>query len=109
MPNVAGIEIILGGVTRVLPPLNAASVKQYRAELATVFETGLGIDLEFVAKIAHAALKRNYPEVTLAEVEDFVDYSNVVDIFEAVVNVSGLMAKMGNLMRRTQEGLKAPG
>jgi hypothetical protein len=98
----------LGGRARILAPLSAGSFKMYREEINAAFKGGGVPDLEVVAKLAHASLKRNEPDVTLAEVEELVDFGNVVEIFEAVMNVSGLVASVGNMMRRLQAATAAP-
>lgn len=108
MVNVPGIEIQLGKVKRVLPPLNAAAFKTYRAEITKVFdERGLP-DLAVVATLAHAALQRNYPDLSIEDVENDVDFGNLVEVFEAVMNVSGLTLQAGKMARRILEATSPP-
>lgn len=105
--KVPGIEMQLGGESRVLAPLNAASFKQYRSEITTVFNGGSIPDLEIVAKLACASLQRNYPDVTLSDVEQWIDFGNLIPVFEAIISVSGLVAAAGNMTRRLQDSLQA--
>lgn len=108
MTKIPGKLVDLGGQARVLAPINAATFKTYRAEIARAF-SGAGLpDIELVAKLAHASLQRNDSEVTLDQVESWVDMGNMLDVFEALMDVSGLVAKAGNLARRLQGDLQTP-
>ena len=102
--KIPGVEIELGGEKRIVPPLNAAAVKQYRDQVATFF-AGSMPDIELVCKLLHAALLRNYPEVKLEQVEDWVDFGNMVPVMDAVMSASGLAVAVGNLARRIQQGM----
>lgn len=102
--KIPGAEIdVGGGRTLVFAPLNAAAYRQHReaiqSSLATLMAGGLAIDLTFIAQLAHLSLARNYPEITVAEVEDFVDMANGIEIFSTVMHVSGLMASVVKMMR----------
>ncbi len=97
-----GREITLGGKVYVLPPLNFAALRRLAPKIQEVggaFLSGnLFVDMEkalVVSELVHAALKRNYPEITLEEVEEAVDFDNIKDIFPALMGVSGLEFKEG--------------
>ena len=96
--KIPGAELEVGGRKLVFAPLNAAAYKQNReaiqSSLSTLMAGGLAIDLAFIAQLAHLSLARNYPEITIEEVEDFVDFSNGIEIFGTVMHVSGLMASV---------------
>lgn len=53
-----------------------------------------------VIDCAHAALKRNYPDLTREEAADLIDIGNMNEVFAAVMDVSGLK-------RREQEAAQA--
>lgn len=106
--KVPGKSVTLGGQELVLAPLNAAAVKQYRDQIKAVF-VGSMPDIELVAKLAHASLSRNYPDMTLAEVEDMIDFGNLFDVWEDLLNLSGMMAQAGKMMRRVQEQMAQTG
>jgi len=107
--RVPGKELTLvADKTLVFAPLNVAAVKQYRDAIKSVFVGGLP-DIELVAKLALASLKRNYPDVKLEDVEELIDYSNYFDIWDAILNLSGLVAQAGNMARRVQEQMTAKG
>lgn len=107
-PKVPGKEVDIAGRTLVIAPLNAASVKQYRDQIKQVHVGGLP-DIELVAKLAHASLRRNYPSITLEDVEDMIDYGNFFDVWENLLNVTGLVAQAGNMVRRVQEQMTTAG
>lgn len=106
--RVPGKEKELGGVMRIVAPLNAAAVKQYREQINAI-STGQIPDIELVAKLAYASLKRNYPQITLEEVEDVVDYDNFFELWVIMMNVSGLVEQAGKLARRVQDQMTAAG
>ena len=106
--KIPGKDIEFNGQQWVLPPLNAAAVKQYRDQINAVFVGGLP-DIELVAKLAHCSLARNYPDLTLAQVEDWIDYANMFDVWENLLNISGLVVQAGNMMRRVQDQMAANG
>jgi hypothetical protein len=106
--KVPGKEITLGIRLFVLAPLNVAAVKQYREEIKAVF-VGAIPDIELVAKMAHASLRRNYDDITMAEVEDMIDYGNYFDVWEILLNLSGLAVSAGKMAARVQEQMEAAG
>ena len=105
--NIPGVELQLGGGTYIVPPLNAAAVKQYREQVASFF-TGAVPDIEVVCKLLHAALRRNYPDTKLEDVEAWVDYGNMITIMDTVMHTSGLAAQVGELSRRIQVAMSPP-
>ena len=105
--KVPGVELTFEGTAYVVPPLNAAAVKQYREDLASLLSAG-SPDIEQVCKLLHAALLRNYPELTMAQVEQWVDYGNLFEVIDAVMNVSGLVVKMGEFRRRLEQAATSP-
>lgn len=90
-----GQWVQLGEAEYKVPPLNFAAVKRFlpqlsqlgSAKLATLDPDKMGL----VAELAHCALQRNYPAMTLAEVEELLDLGNMVPLFSAVMSVSGLI------------------
>lgn len=92
--KVKGIPVELGGETLVIPPLALGALEQLQERVGNF--RGDIRDKEQVATVidaAHAALKRNYPEMTREQVADAIDIGNMADVFEAVMDVSGLKRK----------------
>ncbi|MDY7537678.1 hypothetical protein QN372_00815 [Undibacterium sp. RTI2.1] len=105
--KVPGTTINLCGRPFVLAALNVAAVKTYREEVKAVFLGGIP-DIELVAKMAHASLSRNY-DITLEEVEELIDYGNYFDVWEILLNLSGLAVSAGKMAARLKEQMAAAG
>jgi hypothetical protein len=102
MINIPGTEIMLNGAPFILAPLNVAAVKQFREQIKAVF-VGSMPDIELVSTLALASLKRNYPEIKAEFVDQGVDYGNLFDIWESLLNLSGMAVSAGNMVRRVQQ------
>lgn len=92
--RVPGILMMLGGEGYVVPPLSLGTLEQMQDRLAGF--TGAINDMAQVGTVidaTHAALKRNYPDITRDKVADFIDVANMADVFEALMDVSGLKRK----------------
>lgn len=92
--RVKGIPVDLGGTTYIVPPLALGALEQLKDALANF--TGDVREADQVATVidaTHASLKRNYPEITRAEVADLVDLENMMAVMEAVMDVSGMKRK----------------
>lgn len=89
-----GIPVVLGEQTFIVPPLALGALEQLQDRVAS-----FNGDIRDAAQVAtvidagHAALKRNYPEITREEVADLIDVGNMAEVFEAVMDVSGLKRK----------------
>ncbi|MFK7088684.1 hypothetical protein AAFM71_07690 [Chromobacterium violaceum] len=88
--KIKGIPLSLGGTTYIVPPLNLGALEQLQERLANF--SG-GIDAASVGTVldaAHAALVRNYPDLTRERVAELIDVANMGEVMEAVMDVSGL-------------------
>ncbi len=90
-----GQKVTIGGGEFTMPPLNVKLLKQFQADLDTltnpeaVKELGVtGFALKAIPVI-HANLKRNYPDMTLDELEDRLPVSDVAEVVRAMFRVSG--------------------
>lgn len=94
-PMIAGIALMLGGVAMLVPPLSLGSLELLQDRLAKLPEL-LPTDPQAVGTIidaAHAALVRNYPDITRERVGELVDLGNMGDVYEALMDVSGIKRK----------------
>jgi hypothetical protein len=93
-PRFAGQAVNLGGTTYIVPPLALGALKQLLPKIkALTIGEDLLPDLSQVVdllEICLAALKRNYPELTLEELGDIVDLGNFKTLVAAVMAQSGL-------------------
>lgn len=90
---IKGLKLHLGDADYEIPPIALGDLERLQDRLAAYQG---GIDTESIATVidvAHAALKRNYPEISRAEVGSLVDVGNMAEVFEAVMDVSGLKRK----------------
>jgi hypothetical protein len=92
--KIKGLPVVLGGDTYTVPPITLGALEQLQERIAAF--TGDVTDLKQVATVidaAHSALKRNYPEMTREQIAALIDVGNMADVFEAVMDVSGLKRK----------------
>jgi hypothetical protein len=87
-----GRKVRMGGQDWVLAPLN---LRQIRTTLKDAIGDLQGADTEkrltaFV-NIIHGSLSRNYPDITMEQVEEMLDTGNIGAVVEAVMNTSGLV------------------
>lgn len=106
--KVPGNEITLAGQVYVMPALSAAAVKQNREKLNSLTSTTMP-DVCIVAELAYLALRRNYPDITQEFVDDVVDFSNMLEVYEALVSLNSLVEHGGKLARRLQEMMLSNG
>lgn len=95
-----GIPIVLGGVEYVVPPIALGALEQLQESIAgysgNPLERG---QIGTVVDAAHAALRRNYPDLTREQVADMIDVGNMADVFECVMDVSGLKRKAAEVIK----------
>ena len=92
--KIKGIPVEFGDETLVVPPLALGALEQLQDRIAK-FKGDVG-DKDQVATVidaAHSALKRNYPDLSREEVADMIDVGNMAEVFEAVMDISGLKRK----------------
>lgn len=84
-----------GGRVYTVPPLSLGALQRLQGNLAKM-QGDAALSPETVTTVlqaAHAALERNYPEITQGEVADLVDVANMQDVMACVLDVSGLKRK----------------
>lgn len=89
-----GIATDLGGTWYVIPPIALGALEQLQDRIAQF--NGDVTDFSQIATVidaAFAALKRNYPDITREEVANAIDVGNMAEVFEAIMDVSGLKRK----------------
>jgi hypothetical protein len=90
--NVPGIEhIFAGGKVLVIPPLALGDLEQLLDPINDVMNGAMDkAAIGTVIDAAHAALRRNYPELERAEVGNLIDLRNMQEVLHAVMNASGM-------------------
>ena len=93
--KVSGVAVEMNGVEYVVPPLTLRMLQDHAEDIDVMqsmdAESALGVDrLAAVVRVAHAAMSRNYPDLTADDLHDLVDLANVSALVDAVLGVSGL-------------------
>ena len=93
---IPGAPIKLGGRTFIVPALSFGQLKVLRNEFK-ITEGAREMTDEItnaVVKIAHAAISRNYPTITILEMEELIDMRNVHDLLPAIKGESGFVTNV---------------
>ena len=96
-PKFEGVKMKLGGVEYIIPALSIRQIRGLQENIQTLrFD-----DYDGMTKIIHKAVTRNYPDMTIGELSDLVDMNNVLEITEAVTNISGLKKKIAEMVAKS--------
>jgi len=92
---IEGVTVHMAGMDWVVPPLSFKALKRALPALAQLNGSGGDAAGQIDALVAflHAALQRNYPDLTLAELEDWLEVRDRAAIMEAlpkILQMSGL-------------------
>lgn len=94
-----GVKIKMGGREWEVPALSFKQVRRLAPQIDALSSLSTSTiseeQMAGICTIVHAALSRNYPEVTLDQVEDFMDLRNAGPTILAVMGQSGFEAKSG--------------
>ena len=92
--RIKGVTVELNGTNYVIPPIALGALEQLQERIGA-FDGNVqdAKQISTVIDCAHAALRRNYPEMTREQVADLIDIANMGDVFAAVMDVSGLKRK----------------
>lgn len=94
-----GVWVRLKGKKHYLvPAINFKTLRAMKERMATMGNIQPGAlpddtQMSLIIELAHSALVRNYPEMKESEVEEMIDMSNFFELFDALINVSGMKAK----------------
>lgn len=92
---IKGVPIQLAGIEYTCPPLSLGQVEVYGDRLSS-YRGGMAREsVGLVIDVAHAALTRNYPDMTREEVADGIDLGSLGATMDAVMGVSCLKAPLG--------------
>lgn len=91
---IEGQTISMGGRDFIVPALTLPLVKRYIQDVEALQqnkEAPLQDYWDLQYGTIHAAMKRNYPDLTMDELYELVDMNNLVDVFKAIAGKSGLI------------------
>ena len=86
---VKGEKIAVGGEEMVLPPLNLDDVEKYWGQL---LDGSLFKDVSACAQIFHSALVRNYPDLTMEEMDDALSPQEMMAAIPVLLRISGFVS-----------------
>lgn len=97
---IRGTVIELGGKKYLLPPLNAAALELHEEFIQQALNSGLAEKdaikgVSMIAELIYLALKRNYPDIDLAEVKTQIDFGNMQEMMACLFKTSGFVATVG--------------
>jgi hypothetical protein len=96
-PKFDGKKITIGGTEYVIPPLSFRQLKTMSTEIKSLAVKGPD-NTEIMLRVIQAALSRNYPEMTLEQIEEIVDLGNILEITQAVMGGSGFVKTVGEIL-----------
>jgi hypothetical protein len=88
--KIPGTPVNLGGMDYIMPPLNLDQVQEFESIIPKLGQRPtLRENLEEALPLIHAALSRNYPEITIEDLRKILDLGNFSIACDALVTVSG--------------------
>ena len=90
--KIPGTELVLGGQKYVVPPLSLGTIEVMTDRLQSFGKNGMK-DMTTAIDATHAALLRNYPDLSREQVADLLDLGNVAEVMSVVMARAGLTAK----------------
>jgi hypothetical protein len=87
---IPGTLLNLSGVKLVMPPLNLDQIQQFSESTASIGSgKSMQENMEIALPILHAAMTRNYPDMTLDDLRGLLDISNFQEACAALWKSSG--------------------
>lgn len=91
-----GVKLKLSGKEYEVPSLSWGFIKKNVKLIDKLQKLGSNVQLseELVndfTKVIHAAFKRNYPDITVEELDEIIDMRNMSDVFKAIMGQSGFV------------------
>jgi hypothetical protein len=101
---IEGAQIAIGGKKFTVPPLGVAGLKKWTSLQSAYAEMSDEEQLDATIKIIHAALVRNYPELTLEEIMESVHAWEIVELSRVLPALfeKGALKSLGETRRRTK-------
>ena len=98
MARFAGRPLTLGGEELEIPPLSLGQIRKLSVEIAAMSQLSASNQItpevmDMFVNVVHQAISRNYPEKTKDWVEECLDLGNMMEVVDAVMNVSGFIKR----------------
>jgi hypothetical protein len=95
-PPFEGVDVILQGVTYILPPCSLATLKRHAKGIDVLQKSSFDFSaasVDTIISLVFEALRRNYPDITPEFVAEHLGLDLVMETFQAAMDVSGLIRK----------------
>lgn len=97
-PDKGGAWVSMGDKEYKVAPLNFKALRELAPMIGTLRDVRDGElpnpeQMDTLAKLAHAALRRNYPSITEDDVADLLDFGNFTNVLKAVMGVPSIKEK----------------
>lgn len=98
MAKFAGTKLTLGGEELEVPPLSLGQIRKLSTEIASMSQLSASSQItpemmDMFVNVVQQAVSRNYPEKTREWVEECLDLGNMMEVMDAVMNVSGFIKR----------------
>jgi hypothetical protein len=95
MARFDGVPVVLAGTEYLVPPLTIRALRRLEPQLALLAKAVQGStpdapQLDAVVAVVHAAMERNYPNLTKEDLEELLDLGNIPQVIMAVMTAAGL-------------------
>jgi hypothetical protein len=89
-----GVPVKIGGQEYIVPPLSIKGFKAMKGQIEALKNMAPGRamtdeQIDGVMKIIHCALSRNYPELTLDQIEEMLDFGNIGPLINTITRAGG--------------------
>ncbi len=95
-PPIEGAHVILCGVPAVVPALKALHLKKFASAMERIRKEGQTMPqsemMDITIPVVHAAMSRNYPNLTIGDVLHLVDMAVLNDVMLGIMGRSGYRA-----------------
>lgn len=91
-----GRWVVIGEEQYKIPPLAFGDIRELMADvesLRSMSEHPTPDQMKVVTTLVWKALARNYPSMSLKDVDDMLDFGNFYEVLGAVLSVSGFVKK----------------
>jgi len=95
-PKIKGVRVEIGEVGYIVPPLSLGSLSLFQERVAALGEDVSPLDPAFqrlAVEVIHAAMVRNYPSMSVADVGNLIDLGNMPEAWAACFDAGGVERK----------------
>ena len=93
MTMIEGKTINIGGRDFTVPPLCLRDVKRFLPMMTELYGKSPMEQMTLTSEVILAALQRNYPDLTMDELDDLLDPISIHGVMDAILEASGLKKK----------------